>query len=174
MRSCSNNDSITTPSEPITITKVEVRYDTIQIVLEKYTPKWKERIVTKYETITPLIDTVTILQDYYSKYVYNDTIHINTIGYAVINDTIMRNTIFSRNVSTNFLIPTTTVTNTIYINNREWYWGLGLAGLPSQINYVGGELMLKTKKKQIYGFGVGVNQNFEPILSGRMYWKIGK
>ena len=111
MRSCSNNDSITTPSEPITITKVEVRYDTIQIVLEKYTPKWKERIVTKYETITPLIDTVTILQDYYSKYVYNDTIHINTIGYAVINDTIMRNTIFSRNVSTNFLIPTTTVTN---------------------------------------------------------------
>ena len=174
MRSCSGNGSGTTVSEPTSITKIEVRYDTIQTFITKYTPKWRERIVVEYDTFTPPIDTIAILKDYYSKYVYNDTIHIDTIGYAVINDTITRNTIFSRNVSTNFLIPITTVTNTIYINNREWYWGLGLAGRSSQINYVGGELMIKTKKKQIYGFGVGVNQNFEPILSGRMYWKIGK
>ena len=174
MRSCSGNDSGVTPSEPITITKVEVRYDTIQTFITKYTPKWKEKIITKYETIIPLIDTVAILQDYYSKYIYNDTIRIDTIGYAVINDTITRNTIFSRNVSSNFIIPSKTLTNTIYINNREWYWGLGLAGRSSQLNYLGGELMLKTKKKQIYGLGIGVNQNFEPILSGRMYWKIGK
>ena len=174
MRSCSGNGSGATPSEPTTITKIVVRYDTIQTFITEYTPKWRDRIVVEYDTFTPLIDTVAILKDYYSKYVYNDTILIDTIGYAVINDTITRNTISSRNVSSNFIIPSKTLTNTIYINDREWYWGLGLAGKSSQLNYLGGGIMLKTKKKQIYGLGVGVNQNFEPIFSGHMYWKIGK
>ena len=66
------------------------------------------------------------------------------------------------------------LTNTIYINARELYWGLGLTDRSTEINYLGGELLYKTKNKQIYGFGLGVNQDFQPVLSGRMYWKIGK
>jgi len=176
MRSCSGGSggSGVNISEPITITKVEVKYDTIIKYTPKYIPKWKEKIITRTDTVPSLVDTLAILKDYYTKYVYNDTIHIDTMGYAVINDTITRNTIFSRSVATNFLIPITTVTNTVYTNQREFYWGLGLMGRANQINYLGGKLLLRTKKKQIYGLGIGINPNFQPVLSGSMYWKIGK
>ena len=149
MRSCGGGSKSTEVSEPTTITKVEIRYDTVQTVVEKYTPKWRDRIITKTDTIPSIIDTLAILKDYYAKYVYTDTLKIDTIGYAIINDTITRNTILSRNVTTNLLVPTITRTNTIYINARELYWGLGLTGRSTEINYLGGELLYKTKNKQI-------------------------
>ena len=169
-RSCSSPD----PVEPTVITKIEVKYDTIETVKEVYVPKWRTRVVTETEFIPTEIDTTAILRDYYAKYFYSDTLQIDTIGFAVINDTISRNTILARDVKTNILIPTTIIKKEIYLNNREFYWGLGLQGRTDQINYLGGELLYRNKKRQVYGFGLGVNQDFQPVLSGRLYWKIGK
>ena len=176
LRSCGGDKDIisTKISEPTTITKVEIRYDTIKTVVNKYIPKWRDRIVIKTDTILASIDTLAILKDYYAKYVYSDTLMIDTVGYAIINDTITRNSIFSRNVTTNILIPTITQTNTVYINKSEWYWGLNLTGRSSQINYLGGGLLYKSKNKNIYGLGAGVNQNFQPVISASYYMKIGK
>lgn len=174
MRSCDGDNSGNGITEPITITKIETRYDTIVEKVPEYVPKWRVKYVTEIDTFQTPIDTVSILRDYYAKYVYSDTLKIDTLGYAVINDTISRNTILSRDIKTNLLIPTTTVTNTVYINQRELYWGLGVQGRKDQLNYLGGELLLRSKKQNVYGFGLGVNQDFQPVISGRMYWKIGK
>jgi len=169
-RSCS---STPTP-EPEVITKIEVRYDTIETVKEVYVPKWRTRVVTETISVPTEIDTVAILRDYYARYFYTDTLKIDTFGYAVINDTISRNTVLARDVRTNILIPTTTITKEIYLNKNELYWGVSLQGRTDQINYLGTELLWRTKKRSTYGFGLGVNQDFQPVLSGRMYWKIGK
>jgi hypothetical protein len=171
MRSCEGNS---TAIEPEVITKIEVRYDTIETIKETYIPKWRTKIVTEIDTLQADIDTLAILKDYYAKYYYSDTLYIDTIGYAIINDTISRNTILARDIRTNILIPITTITKEIYLNKNEFYWGLGLQGRTDQLNYLGTELLWKNKKKQVYGFGIGVNQDFQPVLSGRMYWKIGK
>ena len=171
MRSCQGGGD---PVEPKVITKIEVRYDTIETIKETYIPKWQTKIVTEIDTFQAPIDTLSVLKDYYAKYFYSDTLQIDTVGYAIINDTITRNTILARDIRTNILIPTTTITKEIYLNNREFYWGLGLQGRTDQINYLGGELLYRNKKRQVYGFGLGVNQDFQPVLSGRMYWKIGK
>ena len=168
-RSCSSSPEIT---EPQVITKVEVRYDTVETIKETYVPKYITRIETVIDTFTTPIDTINILKDYYSKYYYSDTLQIDTVGYAIINDTITQNTILARDIRTNILIPITTITKEIYLNNRELYWGLGLQGRTDQINYLGGELLYKNKKYQVYGLGIGVNQDFKPVISGRMYWKI--
>ena len=169
-RSCSSSPGIT---EPQVITKVEVRYDTVETVKETYVPKYITRIETVIDTFTTPIDTVNILKNYYAKYFYSDTLKIDTLGYAVINDTITQNTILARDIRTNVLIPTTTITKEIYLNNREFYWGLGLQGKKDQLNYLGGELLYRNKKYQVYGLGVGVNENLQPVISGRLYWKIG-
>ena len=174
MRSCGGGSKNTEISEPTTITKVEIRYDTVQTVVEKYVPQWRDRIITITDTIPLKVDTLAILKDYYAKYVYTDTLKLDTIGYAVVSDTITRNTIFSRGVTTNILIPTITQTNTVYINKSEWYWGLNLTGRSSQINYLGGGLLYKSKNKNIYGLGVGVNETFQPVISASYYIKIGK
>jgi hypothetical protein len=92
----------------------------------------------------------------------------------VLNDTISQNSILSRSFTSDISIPTTTITKEIYLNKREFYWGLGVNGGTSQLDYVGGEFMFKNKQRNMYGIGVGVNQDLQPTISGRMYWKIGK
>lgn len=169
-RSCSSIP----PSEPEVITKIEVQYDTVETVTTSYVPKYITRVETVIDTITTPIDTLEILQNYYAKFFYSDTLQVDTLGYAVINDTITQNMILARDIRTNLLIPTTTITKEIYLNNREFYWGIGLQGKSSQLNYLGGELLYRTKTQQVYGVGLGLNQDFQPVFSGRVYWKLNK
>ena len=82
--------------------------------------------------------------------------------------------LFARTISYDLIYPTTTITKEIYLNNRELYWGFDINGTPSQLNYVGGGLIYRTKKKQIYNIGLGFNQELQPVISGGLYWKIGK
>ena len=163
--------------EPKVITKIETRWDTITVSKEIYIPKWKTKIITKYESDTIIInipiDTLEILKDYYSKNIYVDKIELDSLGTITITDTVTQNTIISRSVISDILVPTTTITSDVYINSREFYWGLGLQGRSDQLNYLGGELLFKDKNKRIYGLGLGVNQDFIPVISGRLYWKIG-
>lgn len=169
-RSCSS----TPKPKPEVITEVEVRYDTIKVTETKYIPKYVEKTVVDIDTFNVPIDTLTILKDYYAKYYYIDTIEIDSLGTIVVSDTVTRNLISKRDVQSNLLIPTTTVNNTIYLNKRELYGGISVSGQPDQINLVGGELLYRNKRKQAYGFGVGVNPDFQPVYTVRMYWKVGK
>lgn len=170
-RSCSSDR---TPTEPEVITKVEVKYDTIVTTETTYVPEYITKVETVIDTFTLPIDTVAILKNYYAKFFYSDTLQVDTFGYAVISDTITQNMILARDIRTNLLIPTTTVTKEIYLNNREFYWGIGLQGRRDQLNYLGGEFLYRTKSQQVYGVGLGVNQDFQPVFSGRVYWKLDK
>jgi len=175
MRACSGKEGKgIAKNEPITITQTVTKWDTVTIDSLVYIPKWKTKIETIHDTVPANIDTLDILKDYYTKYFYTDTLDLDSLGSIVINDTISRNSILFREIQPNIFIPTTTVTNTVFINNREFYVGFGLKGRTDQINYLGGELLYRTKNKQVYGAGVGLNQDFQPILGFSMYWKLGK
>ena len=153
-----------------------VKWDTLRIPEITYVPKWRTRIVTKYDTIPADIDTMDILKDYYATYFYTDTLLIDTIGSIVINDTVTQNMIVSRTPKVSISIPTVTkeITITTYINKRELYYGFGVQGTTNQMNFLGGDLLYRTKKNTAYGLSIGINQNFAPVVGGRMYWKIGK
>lgn len=174
MRACSGGKNGTEITEPTIITETVTKWDTLKIDSLVYVPRWRTKVTTVYDTIPTDIDTLSILKDYYAKYFYTDTLSLDSLGNIVINDTISRNSILFREIQPNVLIPTTTVTNTVYINNREFYVGVGLKGRTNQINYLGGELLYKTKNKQVYGVGIGVNQDFQPVLGFSMHWKLSK
>jgi len=167
---CSRKD----PVEPEVIVTIETKWDTVNVIQTEYVPKWRTRVVTEHDTIPQDIDTMSILKDYYAKYHYTDTLTLDTLGFLVLNDTISQNSILSRSFTSDISIPTTTITKEIYLKKREFFWGMGLNGDPSQLNYLGGEFMYKNKKRNMFGVGVGVNQDLQPVFSGRMYWKIGK
>jgi len=167
---CSRKD----PVEPEVIVTIETKWDTVKVIQTEYVPKWRTRVVTEHDTIPQDIDTMSILKDYYAKYHYTDTLTLDTLGFLVLNDTISQNSILSRSFTSDISIPTTTITKEIYLKKREFFWGMGLNGDPSQLNYLGGEFMYKNKKRNMFGVGVGVNQDLQPVFSGRMYWKIGK
>ena len=175
-RGCSS----TSPVEPEVITEVVTQWDTIRVAEKEYVPKYIRKTVVEIDTFSVPIDTISILKDYYAKYFYTDTIKIDTLGTIIVNDTVTRNLILMRDVQSNIFIPTTTITNTTYLYKRELFWGVAVGGMinpvqnESPINYVSGELMYVNKKRNVYGFGLGVDKDFFPIISGRLYWKIGK
>jgi len=176
LRQCSGDGGEITPSEPTIVTKVETKYDTVTIDKKVYIPKWKTKIVTQVDSIlvnTP-IDTLEVLKDYYAKNVFVDKIELDSLGFVTITDTIWKNTLFNRLVESEIIIPTTTVTQTEYINPREFYVGFGLNGTSKQFNYIGGSILYRTRKKQAFGLGIGLNDQFQPILSTQFLWKLGK
>jgi len=166
--------SPTPPVEPQTITEVITRWDTLKVATKEYVPKYIRKTIVNIDTFQAPIDTMSILRDYYAKYFYTDTIKVDSLGFIVINDTVTRNLISKRDVQSNIFIPTTTITNTTYLYKRELFWGASVSGNQKQIQSINGELMYVNKKRNAYGFGVGVDQNFQPIFTGRLYWKIGK
>jgi hypothetical protein len=168
MRTCST----TPPTKPKTITKTTIEYIPVTDTVPEYIPRWREKIVVQIDSFKEPIDTTEILNDYYSKYYYIDTLKVDTFGFVIVNDTISRNKIASRIIEYNLLVPITTIEKTSYINEREWYIGVG-ANI-NRLNYVGGELLYKNKKYQAYGLGIGINNQLSPIISGRMYWRINK
>ena len=166
--------SSTPPVEPEVITEVVTRWDTLKVATKEYVPKYIRKTVVEIDTFQVPIDTISILKDYYAKYFYTDTIRVDSLGFIVINDTVTRNLISKRDVQSNIFIPTTTINNTIYLYKRELFGGISVGSTPAAIQNLSGELLFVNKKRQAYGFGLGLNNNFDPIYTARLYWKIGK
>jgi len=176
MRACSGSSKPQTPPKPKIKTETKTEYVTVEKKVPVYVPKWRTKEVPKYIPYIIPADTAAILFEYYAKYTYPDTLNLDSLGYVVINDIITKNKIASRNFTYQIEIPkvTTTTTITEYINKRELYYGFGMSGNMNQLNYIGAELVYKNKKRQAYGLGVGINQKLQPVLSGHIYWKLGK
>lgn len=163
------------PISPTTVTVTEVKWDTVNIPSIKYVPKWKDKIVYRTDTLfQPPIDTSLVLEDYYSSYYYQDTVHLDTIGRIVIKDTVSQNKITSRTVEPTINLPTVFVTTTEYINQREFYIGGGISLSRQQVQAFQGEVLLRDKNQQAFGAGVGITSELQPILSIKYYKKLGK
>ena len=167
------------PTEPITVVKIETKYDTIVETVPTYIPKYKTRVKWKTKTVhdtieihdTIPVDTASVLEEYFAAYAYTDTLKKDSVT-CIINATLSQNKILSRGIKYNLVYPTTIIQTEREVNKRELYVGFGLGGDRQQISYAGSELILRTKKDKLYGVGIGVNNSFQPILTFKMNWKV--
>ena len=170
MRGCSSTPASTEPRiERDTVTE----YITIEKESIVYQPKIKYITKVDIDTFLTPVDTLAILADYYAIRTYEDTQVLDSLN-ITITDTVSQNQILGRQIAYNFTYPRKTITEKIYINQRELYFGLRGIGNMDQVSYLGGEMLFRNKKKQIYSFGAGVDQNLVPVISLSMYWKLGK
>ena len=98
------------------------------------------------------LDTTKALSDYIRVYSYSDTIRIDSLGYAYIQDTISQNKIQGRGFSASFNLPTITVTKLIEPKRKnELYLGFigDLRHDNKQIG-IGGSIALKTAKNTLF------------------------
>lgn len=105
-------------------------------------------------------DTITIVKDYNQAKVYSDTIRIDTLGYAYIQDTISQNKIQGRGFKAEISEKTIYVTKTIIPKPKnEVYLGV-LGDLRSFDNKVGLGLGLgfKTAKNGLFTINATTNQ----------------
>jgi len=102
--------------------------------------------------IDRITDTITIVKDYNQVKVYSDTMRIDSIGYAYIQDTISQNKIQGRGFSANFNLPTITITKLIEPKSKNQLY-LGFIGDLKHSNGqigIGGSIALKTAKNTLY------------------------
>ena len=175
MSQCNGGEVIT---EPKIITRTTTVWDTVEVEKEIYVPKWRTKVVTEYDTVEVLIpqyvDTLSILNDYYSQYVYLDTINLDTLGYITIRDTVTENKIMNRYPDIQINVPTKIIERDIYINNREFYAGIGARTNGNHISWMGLEGVFRNKRGNTFILGVGTDDENKLSIGGGVHWKIGK
>jgi hypothetical protein len=169
LQKCVGKDIVKVPTNTNDTIR-DTSWVTVTKEIPTYIPKWKTKIEYVHDT-TKIIDTAYVIGDYYSTYYYKDSL-IEDSTSIYVYDSISQNKIKSRSIKYKSVHPT--ITNTVIKNKFEFYYGVGLVGSQNGINYFGPEFLLRTKNKNAYGIGLGIDGNLQPNLSLRAYWKIGK
>jgi len=172
LQKCGGDIAKPTPPSTDTVRTTDTSYITLTKEVPTYIPKWRTKVEYVHDT-TIVIDTAYVIGDYYSTYYYQDSLIADSL-HVYINDSITQNKIKLRDIKYKITIPVISNTLTIIQRKNEFYAGVGLVGSQNGINYFGPELLLRTKKKSVYGIGVGIDGNLKPNLSLRTFWKIGK
>lgn len=169
LKQCSSPKIVTDTKEVI---RVETKYDTITNTKEVYIPKYTEIPVYIHDTIRE-IDTVRVVGDYFKKRFYLDTLNNDSNLIVIVADTVTQNRITSRKFTYQLIDKETIITKDSSVNKNEFFWGLDMAGTKRQLNFIGAGVMMETKKDDIYGVGLGINQDLQPVINLKFYRKFG-
>jgi hypothetical protein len=171
---CSGEQVETINIEPKKIVETIIQTDTVTVTKETIVPKWRTKIVKDTIKIEKLIevDSLSIIQNYLEKYVYIDTIKIDTIGFLTLEDTIYKNEIIYRKPKIDIEIPIKTVNLIEKVNEREFYAGLGVRTTMNKYTWMGLEGSMRTKKGNLFLIGIGTDNNNNFSLGGSVHWKI--
>lgn len=130
-----------------------------------------------YVNIPSVIDTQSILKDYYAKYIFKDTLKLkDSLGYIAVLDTISQNKIYKRVFDAH--VNKFTIKETLIVKDlpkNQFFIG-GVMGFDKVniVNFVGPTLLFKTKKDKVFSVGIGYSLQKQVSVQGGLYWKIGK
>jgi hypothetical protein len=148
-----------------------------QIKYRKGNDIYHETIVEKEKRVEVPVylkgDTIRIVQEYGKKVLYKDKLVLdNDLGTIELTDTISMNKIIGR--KWNAQIKERTITDTKIVKElpkNQVYAGIsGIVG--NQNVLVGPQISLKTKKDNIYGLNVYVDNNLNKYIGVNLAWKI--
>jgi hypothetical protein len=156
-----------------TIDTIEITHDSI--VTKKGKDIYHDTTIYVPIPVDKPIDTLSILKDYYSKNIYKDTLKFpNNLGSVDVTDTIFKNNILSRRWNLNLIerqIEDKLIVKELPKN--QVYFGMVLGfDKANVVNFAGPSMVLKTKKDNMYSFGVGYSNAKTVSLQGGIYWKI--
>jgi hypothetical protein len=148
------SDATYTKTEPIVISDTVYQQKTFtKFIKGKSIPFVVLDTIYNIDTTTYYkIDTITIVKDYNQVKVYSDTIRVDSLGFAYIQDTISQNKVQGRGFSANFNLPTITFTKILDTKSKNQLY-LGFIGDLKHSNGqigVGGSIALKTAKNTLY------------------------
>jgi hypothetical protein len=160
--------------------------DTFEVVKTKVVTKKGEDIYheTIKEVVIPtIIDTQALLQDFFAKNIYKDTLQLpDSLGTIAMIDTITQNKILGRTF--NASVKQRTIKETMIVKElpkTQVYYGItGGFNKEDVVSNIGAGLLIKTKKDKIYNLGIGVanrvtdgtNGTLSPYIGAGVYWKI--
>lgn len=128
-----------------------IKGDTVlkEIEVDRPYPVWRERV------IPGRIDTIKIIEEFFTKYFYSDTISEDSNFIAVINDTLFGNQIISRQFFHQNLRQTAVIINNELLNPprlKLFVGGFASGSMAAGLG-AGGSLHLLTKKDLLFNYG---------------------
>ena len=160
--------------------------DTFEIVKTKVVTKKGEDIYheTIKEVIIPtIVDTQALLQDYFAKNIYKDTLNLpDSLGTVSLIDTITQNKILGRTF--NASVKQRTIKETTIVKElpkTKVFYGLeGGFNKADVVSHLGLGVLINTKQDKMFHLGLGVaNRTIDgtsgtlaPYIGGGVYWKI--
>jgi len=152
-----------------TKTTTKIIRDTVWYHLaEKQEPKAADSVLVP---VPANVDTAAILECYFTKYAYLDTLADTNIVIA-IRDTISRNRILFRDYTYQIKRPQVIQNTAIEEPKRlSLYVGASAAFNKNLLVGLSPELMLVGKNKTVYGLGYDL---LNKSVCGRIYWKLNK
>ncbi len=149
------------------------------VEVEKIVTEYKEgktiyvEVEVPVEVFIPIeIDTMEVLEDYYSTRIYSDTLTVEDLGYIAITDTVSQNKIVGRYFQANLTQRTITETITVKELPKLEIWTGFVATTNMQ---VGASLGVTTKRRTHLGLDIGVYVDdavITPYVGVRYLWQI--
>jgi hypothetical protein len=160
--------------------------DTFEIVKTKVVTKKGEDIYheTIKEVIIPaIVDTQALLQDYFAKNIYKDTLQLpDSLGTVSLIDTITQNKILGRTF--NASVKQRTIKETTIVKElpktKLFYGFEGGFNKADVVSHLGFGVLVNTKKDKMFHLGLGVanrttdgtSGTLAPYIGGGVYWKL--
>ena len=160
--------------------------DTFEIVKTKVVTKKGEDIyheTIKEVTIPAIVDTQALLQDYFAKNIYKDTLQLpDSLGIVSLIDTITQNKILGRTFNASVkqrVIKETTIVKELP-KTKLFYGFEGGFNKADVVSHLGFGVLVNTKKDKMFHLGLGVanrttdgtSGTLAPYIGGGVYWKI--
>ena len=147
-----------------TITKIKI--DTITRLDTVYIPKYSYKL--RVDTITKY-DTVRIIEEYFTKVYYQDTILKDSNAFIVVMDTLYQNEIISRSVYSQIYPRTIYKTSYRIIDPKfKLKVGFGVGGWDDKFG-ASLKVLAVTKRDKTYGASYDFINNFAEVS---LYWTI--
>ena len=181
------------PSEKVYIDKpyevLKSTTDTVTVVDTKLVFKkgktvYKKITVEKKIEVPAVVDTTSILKQYYSRVGYQDTLRLSEGSISVL-DSITENRIFARrfiaSIKPRLEIKKDTVTVKEPAKRKLYYGFEGGLNHTNLVSHLGiGVLMNSKKDKRVYNLGIGysnqrvdnTNLVWTPYVNSGVYWRI--
>jgi hypothetical protein len=160
--------------------------DTIEVVKTKVVTKKGEDIyheTIKEVTIPAIVDTQVLLQDYFAKNIYKDTLQLpDSLGIVSLIDTITQNKILGRTF--NASVKQRTIKETTIVKElpktKLFYGFEGGFNKADVVSHLGFGVLVNTKKDKMFHLGLGVANRttdgtsgaLSPYIGGGVYWKL--
>jgi hypothetical protein len=185
IQQCTSNSDSDKPIIKVDGKKYELLSQKIDTVfVDKFKTKYikgsdiyHETIVEKEKRVEVPVylkgDTVRIVEDYHKKVLYKDKLVLDdNLGTIELTDTISMNKIIGRKWNAQVRERTITDTKIVKELPRNQVYA-GLSGVVGNSNVlVGPQISLKTKKDNIYGVNVYLDNNLNKYIGFNLAWKI--
>jgi hypothetical protein len=185
IQQCTSNSDSDKPIIKVDGKKYELLSQKIDTVfVDKFKTKYlkgsdiyHETIVEKEKRVEVPVylkgDTIRMVEDYHKKVLYKDKLVLDdNLGTIELTDTISMNKIVGRRWNAQIKERTITDTKIVQELPRNQVYA-GLSGVVGNSNVlVGPQISLKTKKDNIYGVNVYLDNNLNKYIGFNLAWKI--